>query len=113
MATLLDVARAAEVSVATALRTINGRPYVSNEARARVLQAAERLRFQPSSLARGLRARRSQTIGMIVRDISSPFYAAALRGAASVLSRHGYTVLVCDTEERGDRESERPCYQWS
>jgi DNA-binding LacI/PurR family transcriptional regulator len=106
VATLVDVARAADVSVATASRAINGRPYVSDETRARVLAAVERLHFQPSSLARGLRAQRSQTIGMIVPDISSPFYAAALRGAEHLLSRHGYTVVVCDTEEEAGREGE-------
>jgi LacI family transcriptional regulator len=94
------------VSIATASRAINGRPYVSDETRARVLQAVERLNFQPSSLARSLRAQRSQTIGMIVPDISSPFYAAALRGAEHLLRRHGYTIVVCDTEEEAQREQE-------
>ncbi len=46
------------------------------------------------------------TIGMVVPDISSPFYAAALRGAQQVLREHGYTVLVSDTEERAEREHE-------
>ena len=104
--TLWDVARAAEVSIATASRAINGRPYVSEDTRARVLAAVERLHFQPSTLARSFRAQRSLTIGMIVPDISSPFYAAALRGAQHTLNRHGYTVLVCDTEEQEAREAE-------
>lgn len=104
--TLVDVARAAEVSIATASRVINGRPYVSEETRARVLEAVERLQFQPSSLARSFRAQRSLTIGMIVPDISSPFYAAALRGVQHALQRHGYTILVCDTEEQASRERE-------
>ncbi|MGH2344106.1 MAG: LacI family DNA-binding transcriptional regulator [Chloroflexota bacterium] len=106
VATLVDVARAARVSVSTASRAINGRPYVSAPIRAQVLEAARRLHFQPSSLARGFRAQRTMTIGMVVPDISSPFYAAALRGAQNVLRAHGYTVLVCETEERADRENE-------
>ncbi|MDB5074727.1 MAG: rbsR3 [Chloroflexi bacterium] len=105
-ATLVDVAFAAKVSIATASRAINGRRYVSDDTRAQVLRAAEQLNFRPSSLARGFRAQRSQTVGMIVPDISSPFYAAALRGAQHVLSRQGYTVLVCDTEEQPQRERE-------
>ena len=104
--TLVDVARAAQVSIATASRVINGRPYVSEPTRQRVLQAVERLNFQPSSLARNFRSQRSSTIGMIVPDISSPFYAAALRGAEHVLRSHGYTILVCDTEEQAAREHE-------
>jgi LacI family transcriptional regulator len=106
MATLVDVARAAKVSVSTASRAINGRPYVSEAIRAQVLEEARRLHFQPSSLARGFRAQRTMTIGMVVPDISSPFYAAALRGAQKVLREHGYTVLVSDTEERAEREHE-------
>ncbi len=106
MATLVDVARAAKVSVSTASRAINGRPYVSEPIRAQVLEEARRLHFQPSSLARGFRVQRTMTIGMVVPDISSPFYAAALRGAQQVLREHGYTVVVCDTEERADRERE-------
>ena len=106
VATLVDVARAARVSVSTASRAINGRPYVSEPIRAQVLEAARRLRFQPSSLARGFRAQRTMTIGMVVPDISSPFYAAALRGAQRVLREYGYTVVVCETEERADREHE-------
>ena len=105
-ATLVDVAEAAKVSIATASRAINGRRYVSDDTRAQVLRAAEQLKFRPSSLARGFRAQRSQIIGMVVPDISSPFYAAALRGAQHVLSRSGYTVLVCDTEEQPQRERE-------
>jgi DNA-binding LacI/PurR family transcriptional regulator len=106
VATLVDVARAAKVSVSTASRAINGRPYVSEPIRAQVLEEARRLHFQPSSLARGFRAQRTMTIGMVVPDISSPFYAAALRGAQQVLREHGYTVLVSDTEERAEREHE-------
>ena len=106
IATLVDVARAADVSIATASRAINGRPSVSEATRARVLEAAARLRFQPSPLARGFRAQRSLTIGMIVPDLSSPFYAAALRGAQHALYPHGYTILVCDTEEQARREGE-------
>jgi LacI family transcriptional regulator len=104
--TLVDVAGEAKVSIATASRAINGQRHVREETRAQVLQAAERLNFRPSSLARGFRAQRSLTIGMIVPDISSPFYAAALRGAQHMLRRQGYTVLVCDTEEQPHRERE-------
>ena len=106
VATLVDVAKAAQVSIATASRAINGRPYVSDPTRARVLEAVERLNFEPSSVARSLRAQRSQTIGMVIPDISSPFYAAALRGAEHLLRRHGYSIVVCDTEEQAQREHE-------
>lgn len=106
MATLVDVARAAEVSIATVSRVINGHPNVREDTRARVLAAVAHLQFQPSTLARSFRAQRSLSIGMIVPDISSPFYAAALRGAQHTLTRSGYSLLVCDTEEQPAQEQE-------
>src|ERR1700690_4443817 len=106
MATLVDVARAAEVSIATVSRVINGRPNVRQDTRARVLEAVAKLQFQPSTLARSFRAQRSLSIGVIVPDISSPFYAAALRGAQHTLTRSGYSLLVCDTEEQPVQEQE-------
>lgn len=98
-ATLVDVAAAAGVSVATASRAINAHPHVSPHTRARVLEAAERLRFQPSPAARALRTRRANVIGLIVPDISSVFFATALRAAEHTLRRQGYTLFITDTEQ--------------
>ena len=97
--TLVDVAEAAGVSVATASRALNSHPNVSSQARERVLSAAKLLRFQPSEAARTLRTRRAHVIGLIVPDISSVFYATALRAAEHTLRRQGYTLFIADTEE--------------
>lgn len=105
-ATLLDVAAAAGVSVATASRAINAQPNVSPQTRARVLAAAEQLRFQPSHAARTLRTQRARVIGLIVPDISSIFYATALRAAEHTLRRQGYTLFITDTEEEAQLEAE-------
>lgn len=105
-ATLVDVAAAAGVSLATASRAINAHPNVSAQTRARVLAAAERLRFQPSHAARTLRTRRASVIGLIVPDISSVFYATALRAAEHTLRRQGYTLFITDTEEEEQLEAE-------
>lgn len=105
-ATLVDVAAAAGVSVATASRAINGHPNVSPPTRAKVLAAVEHLRFQPSHAARTLRTRRANVIGLIVPDISSVFYATALRAAEHTLRRQGYTLFITDTEEDAQLEAE-------
>lgn len=102
--TLVDVAAAAGVSVATASRAINGQPNVKPATRVRVLTEAERLRFQPSHAAQTLRTRRANMIGLIVPDISSVFYATALRAAEHVLRRQGYTLFISDTEENSRLE---------
>lgn len=106
VATLVDVAAAARVSVATASRAINDRTHVSPHTRARVLEAAKRLHFQPSHAARTLRTRRTDVVGLIVPDISSIFYASALRAAEHTLRRRGYTLFIADSEEQAHLEAE-------
>jgi LacI family transcriptional regulator len=103
-ATLADVARLAGVSSSTASRALNGLGQFTEETRAAVLSAAEQLGFEPSPLARSLRTQRTQTIGFVVPDVSSPFYAAALQGAQRELEREGYRVMLMDSEQETERE---------
>jgi LacI family transcriptional regulator len=97
-ATLADVAASAGVSASTASRALNGRGELSASTRAAVQEAAERLGFQPSPLARSLRTRQTYTVGFVVPDVASPFYAASLKGAQSVLEAAGYRVMLMDSE---------------
>jgi LacI family transcriptional regulator len=96
--TLADVAAVAGVSASTASRALNGRGELAPATRAAVLEAAAALEFQPSLLARSLRTRKSYTVGFVVPDIASPFYAAALKGAQAVLEQAGYRVMLMDSE---------------
>ena len=96
-ATLADVAEYVGVSASTASRALNGRGELSAETRAAVLEAAEVLQFQPSVLARSLRTRTTQTVGFVVPDVASPFYAAALKGAQGALEESGYRVMLMDS----------------
>ncbi len=97
-ATLADVAASAGVSASTASRALNGRGELAPTTRAAVIEAAERLGFQPSPLARSLRTRQTYTVGFVVPDVASPFYAASLKGAQSVLEAAGYRVMLMDSE---------------
>ena len=101
---LLDVAQAAGVSVATASRALTGRGSVADETRKRVRQAAASLDFHPSAAGQTLRTRATRMIGFIVPDISSGFYANALKGAQHRLQAAGYQITLMDTDERPDRE---------
>jgi len=103
--TLADVAEYAGVSASTASRALNGRGELSPETRAAVLQAADALHFEPSHLARSLRTRTTSTIGFVVPDVSSPFYASALQGAQRVLEQAGYRVLLMDSGQDADGEA--------
>lgn len=91
---------AAGVSVATVSRVVSGSDHrVSAATRRRVLAAVARLRYQPNLVARGLKSRVTHTIGLIVPDISNPFYPAIARGIEDVANGAGLAVLLCNTYE--------------
>jgi LacI family transcriptional regulator len=103
-ATLADVAERAGVSTSTASRALNGHAGLAPATRAAVEDAAASLKFQPSALARSLRTRQTFTVGFVVPDVSSPFYAAALRGAQRRLEQTGYRVMLMDANQDVERE---------
>jgi LacI family transcriptional regulator len=102
--TLADVAERAGVSTSTASRALNGHAGLAPATRAAVEDAAATLNFQPSALARSLRTRQTFTVGFIVPDVSSPFYAAALKGAQGRLEQAGYRVMLMDANQDVERE---------
>jgi LacI family transcriptional regulator len=85
--TLVDVARAADVSLKTASRVLNGSKDVSKEKAIRVQAVMARLGYRPNELARGLKAKRSAAIGMIVPNLSDPFTANAVKAVQEVAKR--------------------------
>ena len=101
---LTDVAAAAGVSLATASRALTGRGSVAEDTRERVRRAAARLDFHPSAAGQTLRNRATRMIGFIVPDISSGFYANALKGAQHRLQAAGYQITLMDTNEEPQRE---------
>jgi DNA-binding LacI/PurR family transcriptional regulator len=98
MTTLRDVARKAAVSTATVSNVLNDTLYVSSALRTRVIAAAKELNYRPNSVARGLRLRRSDTVGMIVPDVTNPFFPAVVRGAEDVLTRKGFTLIIGNSD---------------
>jgi LacI family transcriptional regulator, galactose operon repressor len=104
--TLADVASAASVSISTASRALRDSPLVSPETRQRVVAASQSLGFEPDRLARSLRTRASLFVGVIVPDVATVFYAAALKGAQCVFESAGYQALVMDSERDPEREAE-------
>src|SRR5258708_39282080 len=108
-ATVHDVARMAGVSAMTVSRVINGSASVREETRRRVEHAVTDLDFVPNAVARGLMSSKSGTLGVIVPDISNPFFSILVRGAETVARRAGYRVLLCNSE--GDLALERQYVQ--
>lgn len=105
-ATIRDVAREAGVSLGTASRVINAAPNVEVEIRTRVLAAVERLGFVPNRAAQEIRKGRSNEIGIIVRDITTPVLAGFVRAVQDVFERAGYVLLISSSDNRKDREME-------
>jgi LacI family transcriptional regulator len=102
--TITDVARAAQVSLMTVSRVMNGKPGVSEELRQRILALADEMDYRPSQIARGLATRHTATIGLLVPDIANPFFAQMVRGVEDVAFERGYTIFLINTGEHYERE---------
>lgn len=104
-ATIRDVAALAGVSAATVSRVLNGAPDVGADYRDRVLAAVADLGYRPNGAARSLRTRATAVLGIIISDITNPFFTAMVRGAEDAAQRVGYSVILANTDE--DLEKER------
>ena len=104
MPTIRDVAERAGVAPITASRVINCSGSVSAGTRERVVAAAEELGYVPNQLARGLRSRRTHTLGLILTDITNPFWTTVARGVEDAASRRGFSVIFCNTDESEHRQ---------
>ncbi len=105
MASITEVARLAGVSTATASRVVSESDYpVSAATRERVLDAARTLDYVPNALARGLLGRRVPVVGVIVHDITDPYFAEVVRGVEDAASPAGYLVITCSSERDPERE---------
>lgn len=92
--TIRDVARHANVSVATVSRALNGHPNVAEDVRQRILGVAEQLRYSPHHAARSLSSRRTQTIGVVLPDLYGEFFSELMRGIDHVARERGLHLLV-------------------
>jgi len=98
MPNMKEIARMAGVSLGTVSNVLNGSARVREPLRKRVEEAVEALGYQPSALARGLRLDKSDIIGMVIPDITNPFFPAVVRGAEDIAFSHGYRLVLCNTD---------------
>jgi LacI family transcriptional regulator, galactose operon repressor len=106
MSTLHDVARTANVSVATASRYLRKDGYVSLHAGQRIEAAMRQLGYRPNGVARSLRHRRTRTLALIVPEIENPFFTTVSRGAEDVANTAGYAVIFCNTDESEQKQAQ-------
>ena len=107
MYTIRDIARLAGVSVATVSGVLNNKPTVKAALVERVKKAMDALDYHPDQVARSLRVRRTCTLGMVVADVTNPFFAEVIRGVEREAQSNGYSVILCDSNE--DPALERHC----
>lgn len=106
MTTIKNVAEQAGVSTSTVSRVLSSSPNVREGTRERVLRVIDELGFQPSEVARGLVSRRTRLLGVVVSDISNPFYPQVIRGIDDVANAAGYTIVLLNTDDELHRDAQ-------
>lgn len=104
--TIYDVARDANVSMATVSRVVNRNQNVKPATRRKVQESIDKLGYRPNAVARGLASKKTTTVGVIVPDISTSFYAELSRGIADVATMYEYNIILSNSDERPEREFE-------
>ncbi|UVI30149.1 LacI family DNA-binding transcriptional regulator [Paenibacillus spongiae] len=104
--TILHVAERAQVSKATVSRVLNNNPQVKEEIKERVLQAIEELGYRPSAIARNLATSRTNMIGLILPDITNPYFPVLARGIEDAAHRLGYALFISNTDNEPALERE-------
>ncbi len=98
MVTIKDIAKKLNLSYSTVSRALNSSSLVNEKTMKRIQEEARKMGYTPNALARGLVLKKSGIIGMIIPDITNPFFPALARGAEDRAVERGYNLLVCNTD---------------
>ena len=104
MATIKEVARKARVSVGTVSNVISGAVPVSKRLKDRVLEVIKQLDYYPDHVARSLKIRQTRTIGLVLSDITDPFFPQIMRGAEDAAWSENYILITFNSDDQPDRE---------
>ncbi|WP_431802514.1 LacI family DNA-binding transcriptional regulator [Halobacillus andaensis] len=104
MSTIRDVAKLAEVSVATVSRVLNSNGYVRSDTKERVAKAISELNYRPNDVARSLFKGRSKMIALFVPDIMNPFFPELARAVEDMTKQQGFTFVLCNTDDDLSKE---------
>ncbi|GGN48643.1 catabolite control protein A [Oceanobacillus indicireducens] len=102
--TIYDVAREANVSMATVSRVVNGNPNVKPTTRKKVLATIERLGYRPNAVARGLASKKTTTVGAIIPDISNIFFSELARGIEDIATMYKYNIILSNSDSKKENE---------
>lgn len=104
--TIYDIAREAGVNPSTVSRALSTPGRINAKTEAKIRQAAEALNYQANPFARALPTGKTKMIGLVISDITNPVFFNAVRGAESIAGEHGYTLVLAETQESSEVESE-------
>ena len=104
--TIYDVAREANVSMATVSRVVNGNQNVKPATRKKVLEVIERLEYRPNAVARGLASKKTTSVGVIIPDISNNLYAELARGIEDIATMYRYNIILSNSDQKEAKELE-------
>jgi DNA-binding LacI/PurR family transcriptional regulator len=102
-ATIYDIAKEAGVSIATVSKVINGKGRISSETRSAIFAIMDRFDFQPSVIASALTGKKTFTLGLLVPDVSNPFFAEIARAIEDQGNQLGYSVVMCNTDNKDEK----------
>jgi DNA-binding LacI/PurR family transcriptional regulator len=102
--TIKDIAQALNLSISTVSRALRDSYEISQETKRLVMEYAEKMNYRPNPVALSLKERRTRSIGIVVSEIANSFFSQAINGIESIAREKGYTVIITQTNESGDRE---------
>ncbi len=102
--TIKDVANLAGVHPSTVSRVINDNSRISEKTKNKVLLIIKKLGYTPNAIARGLKTKRTQTLGMLIPDITNPFFAELARGVEDAANKNNFNVILCNTDDKLKKE---------
>ncbi len=103
-ATIIDIAKALNVSSSTVSRALKDYPGISDETKRKVKEVAEKLNYRPNAVALSLRKSKSFTLGVIIPEVVHFFFSTVISGIEEVAFANGYNVILCQTNEKLARE---------
>ncbi|WP_302116808.1 catabolite control protein A [uncultured Limosilactobacillus sp.] len=101
--TIYTVAREARVSMATVSRVVNGNPNVKPETRQKVLDVIKQLNYRPNAVARGLASKKTTTVGVVIPDITDPYFAELALGIDDVASMYKYNIILTNSDSDDEK----------
>jgi len=102
--TIKDVAELAGVHPSTVSRVINDDSRISEKTKEKVLLIIKKLGYTPNAIARGLKTKRTHTLGMLIPDITNPFFAEIARGVEDTANKNNFNVILCNTDDKLKKE---------